>query len=177
MTHITQETAPAAEAIEAAAFRPATACSAWTDCTKSFLPHTKPNCSCAPFVLTEPVSQSMSKSLFRKLFLNLFWKSTIMYNWQHWWVFSGDFKGSLSWGGDRTIHQHAGRTAEYTAGVYVGEGKPYVILQLYLLNAYRFKEWSHGISTILQIKSFNTFAGNIWLFFLVRGQKISAEKH
>lgn len=63
-----------------------------------------------------------------------------MYNWQHWRVFSSDFKGSLSGGGDRTIHQHAGRTAEYTAGAYVGEGKPRVIRQLYLLNAYRFEE-------------------------------------
>lgn len=169
MTHIAQEAAPAAKAMEAAAFRPATARSAWTDCTKIFLPHTKPNCSCAPFVLMEPVSQSMSKSLFRKLFLNLFWKSTVMYNWQHWQVFSGDFKGSLSWGGDRTIHQHAGRTAEYTAGAYMGEGNWCVILQLYLLNAYRFEEWSLGISTILQVKTFNTFARSIWLFFLVRG--------
>lgn len=57
-----------------------------------------------------------------------------MYNWLRWLVFSGDFKGSLSWGGDTTIHQHAGRTAECTAGAYVGEGKRCMILQLYLLN-------------------------------------------
>lgn len=43
-----------------------------------------------------------------------------MYNWLRWVAFSGDFKGSLSWGGDTTIHQRACRTAEYTAGAYAG---------------------------------------------------------
>lgn len=38
VTHIAWEAAQAAEATEAAAFRPATACSAWTACTKIFSP-------------------------------------------------------------------------------------------------------------------------------------------
>jgi len=28
----------------------------------------------------------------------------VIYNWLRWLVFSGDFKGSLSWGGDMTVH-------------------------------------------------------------------------
>lgn len=92
-----------------------------------------------------------------------------MHNWLRWLVFSGDFKGSLSGGGDTTIHQHAGRTAEYTAGASMGEGKRCMILQFYLFNPYSFEEWSLAFPTILQVKTFDTFARIIWLFFLVRG--------